>query len=51
MDPPSHSGETWTAGVAGVGLYQGNVLSLPPAYVSMETENRDAEAEENIVYL
>ncbi|XP_036435838.1 rho guanine nucleotide exchange factor 28 isoform X2 [Colossoma macropomum] len=49
--PPSHAGVAWTAGVAGVGLYQGDALSVPPAYVSMETENRDAEAEENIVYL
>ncbi|KAL7834641.1 hypothetical protein SRHO_G00288880 [Serrasalmus rhombeus] len=48
---PSHAGVAWTAGVAGVGLYQGDALSMPPAYVSMETENRDAEAEENIVYL
>uniref|UniRef100_A0A8B9KVR4 Rho guanine nucleotide exchange factor (GEF) 28a n=1 Tax=Astyanax mexicanus TaxID=7994 RepID=A0A8B9KVR4_ASTMX len=37
--------------VAAVGLYQGDALSVPPAYVSVETESRDAEGEENIVYL
>ncbi|XP_066514614.1 rho guanine nucleotide exchange factor 28 isoform X2 [Hoplias malabaricus] len=52
VGPPGHAGETWTAGVAGVGLYQGDTLSVPhPAYVSMDMENQDAEGEENIVYL
>ncbi|XP_072530075.1 rho guanine nucleotide exchange factor 28 isoform X2 [Salminus brasiliensis] len=48
VGPPGQTGE---AGRAGVGLYQGDALSVPLAYVSMETENRDAEGEENIVYL
>uniref|UniRef100_W5KRJ8 Rho guanine nucleotide exchange factor 28 n=1 Tax=Astyanax mexicanus TaxID=7994 RepID=W5KRJ8_ASTMX len=46
-----NQGEAWRAGVAAVGLYQGDALSVPPAYVSVETESRDAEGEENIVYL
>ncbi|XP_049330976.1 rho guanine nucleotide exchange factor 28 isoform X2 [Astyanax mexicanus] len=51
VGPPGHAGEAWRAGVAAVGLYQGDALSVPPAYVSVETESRDAEGEENIVYL
>ncbi|KAI4900423.1 hypothetical protein NFI96_029118 [Prochilodus magdalenae] len=47
--PPSHAEEAWTAGTAGGGFYQGDTLSAP--YVSVESENRDTEGEENIVYL
>ncbi|KAK1806754.1 hypothetical protein P4O66_005252 [Electrophorus voltai] len=49
--PPSHAQEAWSLGVTAVGFYQGDALSVPMALVSMETENRDAEGEENIVYL
>ncbi|XP_035382519.1 rho guanine nucleotide exchange factor 28 isoform X3 [Electrophorus electricus] len=49
--PPSHAQEAWSLGVTAVGFYQGDALSVPMALVSMETENRDTEGEENIVYL
>uniref|UniRef100_A0A4W4G0I2 Rho guanine nucleotide exchange factor (GEF) 28a n=1 Tax=Electrophorus electricus TaxID=8005 RepID=A0A4W4G0I2_ELEEL len=49
--PVHASYQTWSLGVTAVGFYQGDALSVPMALVSMETENRDTEGEENIVYL
>ncbi|XP_051544143.1 rho guanine nucleotide exchange factor 28 isoform X5 [Myxocyprinus asiaticus] len=46
-----HIRESWSAGVTGAGLYQADVLHVNQPFVTMETENRDADGEENIVYL
>ncbi|XP_051513176.1 rho guanine nucleotide exchange factor 28-like isoform X2 [Myxocyprinus asiaticus] len=46
-----HVRESWSAGVTGAGLYQADVLLVHQPFVTMETENRDADGEENIVYL
>ncbi|XP_057209029.1 rho guanine nucleotide exchange factor 28 isoform X4 [Triplophysa rosa] len=47
----SHGPESWCAGVTGTGLYQDDVLLVNQPFDTMETENRDADGEENIVYL
>ncbi|XP_048044520.1 rho guanine nucleotide exchange factor 28 isoform X5 [Megalobrama amblycephala] len=47
----SHVQESWTAGGTGVGLNQADVLLVDQPFVTMETENRDTDGEENIVYL
>ncbi|RXN28701.1 rho guanine nucleotide exchange factor 28-like isoform X1 [Labeo rohita] len=43
--------ESWSAGVTGAGLHQTDVLLVNQPFVTMETENRDTDGEENIVYL
>uniref|UniRef100_A0A8C1EPD2 Rho guanine nucleotide exchange factor 28 n=1 Tax=Cyprinus carpio carpio TaxID=630221 RepID=A0A8C1EPD2_CYPCA len=53
--------ESWTGeamystplrtGVTGAGLHQADVLLVNQPFVTMETENRDTDGEENIVYL
>uniref|UniRef100_A0A8C1U4L3 Rho guanine nucleotide exchange factor (GEF) 28a n=1 Tax=Cyprinus carpio TaxID=7962 RepID=A0A8C1U4L3_CYPCA len=57
--PAGH--ESWTGeamystplrtGVTGAGLHQSDVLLVNQPFVTMETENRDTDGEENIVYL
>lgn len=47
----SHVQESWSAGGTGVGLHQADVLLVDQPFVTMETENRDTDGEENIVYL
>ncbi|KAA0717169.1 Rho guanine nucleotide exchange factor 28 190 kDa guanine nucleotide exchange factor [Triplophysa tibetana] len=47
----SHGIESWCAGVSGTGLYQDDDLLVNQPFDTMETENRDADGEENIVYL
>ncbi|XP_016142342.1 rho guanine nucleotide exchange factor 28-like isoform X2 [Sinocyclocheilus grahami] len=47
----SHVQESWSAGVTEAGLHQANVLLVNQPFVTMETENRDTDGEENIVYL
>ncbi|XP_047007804.1 rho guanine nucleotide exchange factor 28 isoform X5 [Ictalurus punctatus] len=49
VGPAIHS--TRTAGAVGPGIYQGDALLVPQAFVSMETENQDPDGEEKIVYL
>lgn len=51
MGQLSHGPESWCAGVTGTALYQDDVLLVNQPFVTMETENRDADGEENIVYL
>uniref|UniRef100_A0A673GLV5 Rho guanine nucleotide exchange factor 28-like n=1 Tax=Sinocyclocheilus rhinocerous TaxID=307959 RepID=A0A673GLV5_9TELE len=46
-----HVQESWSAGVTGAGLHQADVLLVNQPLVTMETENRDTDGEENIVYL
>uniref|UniRef100_A0A9J8AH93 Rho guanine nucleotide exchange factor 28 n=1 Tax=Cyprinus carpio carpio TaxID=630221 RepID=A0A9J8AH93_CYPCA len=46
-----HVQESWSAGVTGAGLHQADVLLVNQPFVTMETENRDTDGEENIVYL
>ncbi|XP_051978943.1 rho guanine nucleotide exchange factor 28-like isoform X3 [Xyrauchen texanus] len=46
-----HIRESWSEGITEAGLYQANVLHVNQPFVNMETENRDADGEENIVYL
>uniref|UniRef100_A0A8C1U5S2 Rho guanine nucleotide exchange factor (GEF) 28a n=1 Tax=Cyprinus carpio TaxID=7962 RepID=A0A8C1U5S2_CYPCA len=46
-----HVQESWSAGVTGAGLHQSDVLLVNQPFVTMETENRDTDGEENIVYL
>ncbi|XP_043095102.1 rho guanine nucleotide exchange factor 28 isoform X3 [Puntigrus tetrazona] len=46
-----HVQEPWSAGVTGAGLHQADVLLVNQPFVTMETENRDTDGEENIVYL
>ncbi|KAK7173263.1 hypothetical protein R3I93_003163 [Phoxinus phoxinus] len=46
-----HLQESWSAEGTGVGLPQADVLLLNQPFVTMETENRDTDGEENIVYL
>ncbi|XP_076844378.1 uncharacterized protein LOC143489319 [Brachyhypopomus gauderio] len=48
---PNQAQEAWSPEVTGVGFYQGTTLSVPTASFSMEMEKRDAEGEDNIVYL
>ncbi|XP_051958149.1 rho guanine nucleotide exchange factor 28 isoform X3 [Xyrauchen texanus] len=43
--------ESWSEGVTGAELYQADVLLVHQPFVTMETENRDTDGEENIVYL
>ncbi|XP_065122864.1 rho guanine nucleotide exchange factor 28 isoform X3 [Paramisgurnus dabryanus] len=47
----SHVPGSLCGGVPGAGLYQADVLLVNQPFVTMETENRDADGEENIVYL
>jgi len=47
----SHLQESWSVEGTGVGLPQADVLLVNQPFVTMETENRDTEGEENIVYL
>ncbi|XP_067294714.1 rho guanine nucleotide exchange factor 28 isoform X2 [Pseudorasbora parva] len=47
----SHVQESWLAEGTGVGLPQADVLLVSQPFVTMETENRDTDGEENIVYL
>nr|XP_017211759.2 rho guanine nucleotide exchange factor 28 isoform X3 [Danio rerio] len=47
----SHVEESWSAGVTGAGLHQTDVLLVSQPILSMETENRDTDGEETIVYL
>lgn len=47
----SHLLESWSAEGTGVGLPQADVLLVNQPFVTMETENRDTDGEENIVYL
>ncbi|KAB5522559.1 hypothetical protein PHYPO_G00160970 [Pangasianodon hypophthalmus] len=49
VGPAIHT--TRTAGAVGPGIYQGDALLVPQAFVSMETENQDPDGEEKIVYL
>ncbi|KAK7164689.1 hypothetical protein R3I94_003164 [Phoxinus phoxinus] len=46
-----HLQESWSAEGTGVGLPQADVLLVNQPFVTMETENRDTDGEENIVYL
>ncbi|KAF4113200.1 hypothetical protein G5714_005745 [Onychostoma macrolepis] len=46
-----HVQESWSAGVTGAGLHQADILLVNQPFVTMETENRDTDGEENIVYL
>lgn len=43
--------ESWSAEGTGVGLPQADVLLDNQPFVTMETESRDTDGEENIVYL
>uniref|UniRef100_A0A671LN33 Rho guanine nucleotide exchange factor 28-like n=1 Tax=Sinocyclocheilus anshuiensis TaxID=1608454 RepID=A0A671LN33_9TELE len=45
------SDESWSAGVTEAGLHQASILLVNQPFVTMETENRDTDGEENIVYL
>ncbi|XP_077087200.1 rho guanine nucleotide exchange factor 28 isoform X10 [Siphateles boraxobius] len=47
----SHLRESWSAEGTGMGLPQADVLLVNQPFVTMETENRDTDGEENIVYL
>ncbi|XP_056603224.1 rho guanine nucleotide exchange factor 28 isoform X2 [Triplophysa dalaica] len=47
----SHGIESWCAGVSGTGLYQDDDLLVNQPFDTLETENKDADGEENIVYL
>ncbi|XDV20609.1 hypothetical protein PO909_025911, partial [Leuciscus waleckii] len=47
----SHLQESWSAEGTGVGLPQADVLLVNQPFVTMETESRDTDGEENIVYL
>ncbi|XP_016430499.1 rho guanine nucleotide exchange factor 28-like isoform X2 [Sinocyclocheilus rhinocerous] len=47
----SHVQESWSAGVTAAGLHEADVLLVNQPFVTMETENRDTDGEENIVYL
>lgn len=47
----SHVQDSWSAGVTGAELHQADVLLVNQPFVNIETENRDTDAEENIVYL
>uniref|UniRef100_A0A9J7YGM7 Rho guanine nucleotide exchange factor 28 n=1 Tax=Cyprinus carpio carpio TaxID=630221 RepID=A0A9J7YGM7_CYPCA len=47
----SYVQDSWSAGVTGAGLHQADVLLVNQPFVTMETENRDTDGEENIVYL
>ncbi|XP_056097369.1 rho guanine nucleotide exchange factor 28 isoform X3 [Rhinichthys klamathensis goyatoka] len=47
----SHLQESWSAEGTGMGLPQADVLLVNQPFVTMETENRDTDGEENIVYL
>ncbi|XP_053474284.1 rho guanine nucleotide exchange factor 28 isoform X3 [Ictalurus furcatus] len=49
VGPAIHT--TRTAGAVGPGIYQGDALLVPQAFISMETENQDPDGEEKIVYL
>uniref|UniRef100_A0A672RHA8 Rho guanine nucleotide exchange factor 28 n=1 Tax=Sinocyclocheilus grahami TaxID=75366 RepID=A0A672RHA8_SINGR len=51
VGPLDHVQESWSAGVTGAGLHQADVLLVNQPLVTMETENRDTDGEENIVYL
>ncbi|XP_016358279.1 rho guanine nucleotide exchange factor 28 isoform X3 [Sinocyclocheilus anshuiensis] len=51
VGPLDHVQESWSAGVTGAGLHQADVLLINHPLVTMETENRDTDGEENIVYL
>lgn len=42
---------SWSAEGTGVGLPQADVLLVNQPFVTMETESRDTDGEENIVYL
>ncbi|XP_052412726.1 rho guanine nucleotide exchange factor 28 isoform X5 [Carassius gibelio] len=46
-----HVQDSWSAGVTGAGLHQADVPLVNQPFVTMETENRDTDGEENIVYL
>ncbi|XP_059406533.1 rho guanine nucleotide exchange factor 28-like isoform X5 [Carassius carassius] len=46
-----HVQESWSAGVTGAGLHQADDPLVNQPYITMETENRDTDGEENIVYL
>uniref|UniRef100_A0A672QK59 Rho guanine nucleotide exchange factor 28-like n=1 Tax=Sinocyclocheilus grahami TaxID=75366 RepID=A0A672QK59_SINGR len=50
-DGPAGHEKSWSAGVTEAGLHQANVLLVNQPFVTMETENRDTDGEENIVYL
>ncbi|KAL1275041.1 hypothetical protein QQF64_027855, partial [Cirrhinus molitorella] len=43
--------ESWSARGTGAGLHPTDVLLVNQPFVTMETENRDTDGEENIVYL
>ncbi|XP_059404077.1 rho guanine nucleotide exchange factor 28-like isoform X2 [Carassius carassius] len=47
----SHVQDSWSAGVTGAGLHQADVLLVNQPFVTIETENRETDGEENIVYL
>ncbi|TRY59564.1 hypothetical protein DNTS_012251 [Danionella cerebrum] len=47
----SHLQDSWSAGVTGEGLHHVDVLFANQPFVTMETENRDTDGEETIVYL
>uniref|UniRef100_A0A8C2F1L9 Rho guanine nucleotide exchange factor (GEF) 28a n=1 Tax=Cyprinus carpio TaxID=7962 RepID=A0A8C2F1L9_CYPCA len=50
-DGPAGHENSWSTGVTGAGLHQADVLLVNQPFVTMETENRDTDGEENIVYL
>ncbi len=51
VDQLVHGEESWSAGVTGAWLHQADVLLVNQPFVTMETENRDTDGDENIVYL